>query len=135
LARDEMPVAFIDWDNAGPVDAIWELAHVTWLNAQLHDDDVAALNELGTASFRALQCRLVLDGYELDTRHRVGFVDRMIEFAVRSVRDEAITQGVAPETTSPAPDGFPVLWAIAWRARAAAWMMDHRSVIERAISV
>ncbi len=26
LARDGEPVAFIDWDNAGPVDADWELA-------------------------------------------------------------------------------------------------------------
>ena len=34
LARDSMPVAFIDWDNAGPVDAVWELAQVAWLNAQ-----------------------------------------------------------------------------------------------------
>jgi hypothetical protein len=39
LAREGRPVALIDWDNAGPVDATWELAQVAWLNVQLHDDD------------------------------------------------------------------------------------------------
>ena len=133
LASESMPVAFIDWDNAGPVDALWELAQVAWLNAQLHDDDVAELNALPDAATRIAQCASLLDGYELASPHRVGFVDRMIEFALRSARDEAVTHAVTADARSPAPDGFPILWGVTWRTRAACWMLDHRSELERAI--
>ena len=101
-----------------------------WLNAQLHDDDVAALNRLPPWQDRARQAQLLLDGYGLAATDRVGFVTRMIEFAVRSVRDEALACGVTPTTASPAENGFPTLWAITWRARAAAWMFEHKSELE-----
>jgi thiamine kinase-like enzyme len=130
----DVPVAFIDWDNAGPVDACWELAQIVWLNAQLHDDDVAAMNELPTLAQRANQARLILDGYGLERSDRVGFVDRMIEFAIRSTREEAINYNVVESSTSPGNDGFPVLWAVTWRARAAAWMLDHRQLLEATIA-
>ena len=133
LARESMPVAFIDWDNAGPVGAIWELAQVAWLNAQLHDDDVADMNELPDPAARFAQCAAILDGYELPSDQRVGFVDKMIEFAIRSAKDEAVTHAVSVATASPAPDGFPILWGVTWRARAACWMLDHRSELERSI--
>lgn len=120
LARDGLPVAFIDWDSAGPVDAQWELAEVVWLNAQLHDDDVADLNDLPSRTARIRQAALILDGYELPADQRAGFVDKMIEFAIRSARDEAMTHRVTPDTPSPAANGFPTLWAVAWRTRAAA---------------
>lgn len=134
LALEGLPTTFIDWDNAGPVDATWELAQVAWLNAQLHDDDVAELNGLPDPGERIRQCAAIVDGYELTARKREGFVDKMIEFALRSARDEAVTYAVAEETLSPAPDGFPVLWGVTWRARAACWMLDHRSEIQRAVS-
>jgi len=127
LARDGEPVAFIDWDDAGPAGHVWDLVNVVWLNAQLHDDDVAELDGLPAWRERARRARLVLDGYELPAAERAGFVDRMIEFAVRSARDEAIVCGVTPTTVSPGDDGFPTLWAITWRVRAAAWMYDHRA--------
>lgn len=134
LARDGMPVAFIDWDYAGPVDALWELAEVVWLNAQLHDDDVAALNDLGSPAARARQAALILDGYGLDRDGREGFVDRMIEFVVRCSREEAVTSNIGPDTSSPKENGYPLLWAMAWRTRAAAWMYDHRAILEATIN-
>lgn len=51
----------------------------------------------------------------------------------RSARDEAIVHQVAPPSPSPATDGFPLLWAITWRTRAAAWMLDHRRELETAV--
>ena len=134
LALDGRPVAFIDWDNAGPVDAVWELAQVVWLNAQLHDDDVAELNDLPDITVRARQCSAILDGYRLERAARAGFVDKMIEFAIRSARDEALQHGVTSDTPSPASNGFPLLWGITWRARAAAWMLDHRHELVAATS-
>lgn len=134
LAREGRPVAFIDWDTAGPVDALWELAEVCWLNSQLHDDDVGAAQSLPSPAERAAQCRLILDGYGLPRADRDGFVDMMIEFAVRSARDEAVQRPVEQDTASPAPDGYPLLWAVTWRTRAAAWMLDHRPMLQRAIT-
>ena len=134
LARDGEPIAFIDWDNAGPVDARWELAQVAWLNAQLHDDDVAEMNGLGDVAARAQQLALLVDGYGLPAGDRVGFVDAMVEIAVRSAREEAVQHDVGPGASATAADGFPVLWGITWRSRAAAWMLEHRSALEQALA-
>lgn len=133
LAKDGRPVAFIDWDNAGPLDPVWELAHVAWQNAQLYDEDIAEMNDLPDAAQRALQARLILDGYGLDYSDRVGFVDRMIHLAVWSAREEAIDFNVVPDTTSPSPSGYPVLWAVTWRTRSAAWMLDKRPMLQKII--
>jgi thiamine kinase-like enzyme len=133
LARDGMPIAFIDWDSAGPLDPLWELAHVIWQNAQLYDDDVSTLNHLPDADARARQARLIADGYRLSPSDRVDFVDRMIQLAIRSAREEAVRYDVAPPTESPAPDGYPILWAVAWRSRSAAWMLDHRDMLRKTV--
>ena len=133
LARDGMPVALIDWDNAGPVDAVWELAHVAWLNAQLVDDDVAERVGLGDAVARARQVGLIVDGYGLGHRDRYGFVDKLAEMAIRSARQEAIDYAVTADSEAFGGDGFPVLWAIAWRTRSAAWILDHRDLLAEAL--
>ena len=77
LACDGLPVAIIDWDYAGPVDAVWELAQLVWLNAQLHDDDVAAASGLPSPEDRATLAAAILDGYGLPGAEREGFVDRL----------------------------------------------------------
>jgi hypothetical protein len=128
VARDGVPVALVDWTLAGPVDRLDEVVATAWWNAQLHDDDVAERNNLPDAVTRARQLRLFLDGYELPTKHRADLVSRMIEFAIRDCAAEAARAHVTPESTDPAP-----LWALAWRARAASWMIHHRNLLERAV--
>jgi Phosphotransferase enzyme family len=134
IARDGRPVALVDFEFAGPVDAIWELAQATWLNAQLHDDDVAERHGLPGLPERARQARLILDGYGLPVRDREDFVDKMITFAVHSARAEAVEFGVTPETRAGVTStGYPFTWAITWRVRSASWMLTHRSRLQRAI--
>jgi hypothetical protein len=133
LAREGHPVAFIDWDNAGPVDPMWELAHVVWQNAQLYDDDVSELNSLPSATERAAQAKLILDGYRLDRATRSSFVDRMIQLAIWSAREEAVEYDVNSESVSPTRSGYPILWAITWRTRSAAWMLDHRQILQNVL--
>jgi len=58
IARDGRPEALIDWEYAGPVDASWDLAQAMWLNAQLHDDDIAERLGLPDAA-RSSVARLV----------------------------------------------------------------------------
>lgn len=136
IARDGQPVALVDWELAGPVDAVWELAQTAWLNAQLHDDDLAERLNLPEAAARASQLRLILDGYGLPARHRADFLDKMIEYAVHSAREDAIEANVTYETTSAiSGGGYPVLWGITWRTRSASWMLRNRSLLQRAITV
>lgn len=133
IARDGQPAALIDFEFAGPVDAMWELAQAAWLNAQLHDDDVAELAGLPDLAARGRQLRLILDGYGLPSGQRRDFVDKMITFAVHSARAEAVEAGVTPETTSGVTGtGYPFAWAITWRSRSASWMLTNRSSLQRA---
>lgn len=129
IARDGRPVAFIDWTLAGPVDRLDEVVAAAWWHAQLHDDDVAERHHLPDAATRAKQLRLFLDGYELHRAGRRELVGRMIEFAIRDCSAEAVRAGITPDSTDPAP-----LWALAWRARAAGWMIRHRTLLERAVT-
>ena len=57
----------------------------------------------------------------------IHFVTKMIEYAIRDCAAEAIQAQVTP-----AQGDSTALWAIAWRARSAAWMIRHRHLLEHA---
>lgn len=125
---DGLPYAFIDWETAGPVDPLYDLAQACWLNAQLHDEEVTERVGLPSLEIRAEQARQILDGYELPTVAREGFVDRMIEFAVHDAAAQVPDVTIAPDTHD-AKD----LWALTWRVRSAGWMLRHRQALQRAL--
>lgn len=134
VALDGTPYAFIDWEYAGPVDAMWELAHVAWQNAHLFDDDIAERVGLPSPEARARQLRLLVDAYGATPDERIGMVDRMVTLAVHEARAEAVAARVTPESTQALlPDGYPVLWAVTWRARSASWMLAHRTTLMAAL--
>lgn len=123
VAREGRPVALLDWEFAGPVDRLQEVAHAAWLNAQLYADDV--ITPATTDRLRRLG--LFVDGYGLEAAERELFVDRLIEVAVLSAANEADDANVTPETkTGP-------LWGVTWRVRSAAWMMKNRGLLEGAV--
>jgi len=131
---DKGQASFIDWDFSGPVDARWELAESTWLNCQLHDDDVADSCGLPGPAQRARQVRYMIDAYGLSKKDRSTFVDEMIDFAVHSARWESHLFNIEPSSTSAVTEsGFPVMWAITWRVRSASWMIANRSLLMGAI--
>ena len=129
VARDGLPAAFIDWVTAGPADPLEEIAATAWLNAQLHDDDVAERQGLPGAQERAVQLRHFADGYQLAAAGRRALVTAMIGYAIRDSAAEAVQAGVTPHAGD-----CSALWAIAWRARSAAWMVRHRTMLENALS-
>ena len=133
MARDGLPVALIDWEVAGPVDPLVELAQACWLNAKLHDDIVAAREGLPPLADRARQLRAIVDAYGLSRGQRRGFVDRIIEFVVHDTAEQADEAGVTPDTTPDTTDPR-LVWALAWRARAAAWLLRHRRTLQNALS-
>ena len=126
-------IALIDWERAGPVDPLVELAQACWSNAKLHDDLVAEREGLPSVGGRAQHLRAIVDAYGLSRAQRRGFVDRIIEFAVHDAADEANLAHITADTT---PDQIDpqVPWAVAWRIRAAAWQLRHRKVFERALA-
>ncbi|MEU4689846.1 phosphotransferase [Actinoplanes sp. NPDC023714] len=124
--------AFIDWEFAGPVDRLWELAEAVWLNAQLVDDDVVEMQGLPDALTRARHARAIVDGYGLSRNARDELVDRLADVAIHSARHEAVAHGVTIDSTAAiAGDGYPVLWGITWRARSASWIARNRTTIRR----
>jgi len=82
------------------------------------------------AAERARQLAAIVDGYGLAARQRHGFLDQIIEFAICDTAWEADDAAVTPETTT-----HPIaLWAMAWRARSAAWMIRHRRTLDNALT-
>jgi Ser/Thr protein kinase RdoA (MazF antagonist) len=133
VARGGRAIALIDWERAGPVDPLVELAQACWLNAKLHDDLVAEREGLPSVEDRARQMRAIVDGYELSAADRHRLMDRIIEFTVCAAADEADLAHIAPEST-PSELDKQVPWALAWRIRAAAWQLRHRAILEQALA-
>jgi GNAT superfamily N-acetyltransferase len=130
VLREAMPYAFIDWDFAGPVDRVDEVASTAMLNANLYSDDIIELNGLPSLDYRLGQLRaVVVDGYELPSEDREGVVDRMLESTVRSMAADTWEAGVTPETKE-----SDALWALAWQARTADWLLRNRGALEGALS-
>ncbi len=130
VARAGLPVGLIDWEFAGPVDPLVELAQLCWLNAKLHDDIVAAREGLPPLAERARQLAAIVDAYGLTARQRAGFLDTIVEFVISDTAWEADDAAVTPEMTS-----HPIaLWAMAWRARSAAWLIRNRRPLQAALT-
>ncbi len=128
VSRRQIPVALIDWELAGPVDPLVDLAQAAWLNAQLHGDDDADIDELAPLSERIAQLKAIVDAYGLSTNQRRGFLELMIEVVVHDTAFQADEANVTKATVDPEP-----MWGMAWRARAAVWLMRERRTLQRAI--
>ena len=133
VAREGMPIALIDWERAGPVDPLVDLAQACWNNANLYDDVVADSEGLPPLSERARQLRAMVDAYGLGSRERRGFLDTTVEIAVHATAEEADEAGVTPETVSAETDDS-VVWRLSWRARSVSWMLRHRQALENALA-
>jgi len=128
VARNAHPVALIDWETAGPIDPLIECAQAGWLNAQLHDDDVAEIAGLPDAATRLGQLRAFAEGYGLSRAQRSALPGEMAAFAAHAAAAEARDAHVTRSG-----GGRDAAWGIAWRARAAAWMLRNRADIARAL--
>ena len=122
ISQRGWPVAFIDWEVAGPVDRLTEIAMAAWNNAQLYDDDVAAMNGLPDTARRMRQVRIFAEAYGLPTagRHRLAY--RIIEFAAQSAASEVVEQEITPRT-----EHAPRVWGIAW-------LLRNRPALEAALA-
>jgi hypothetical protein len=127
LTKKQKPYLLIDWEFAGPLDPMIELARTCWLFAQLHDDDIAAMYALPEPQKRASQVRLICDAYGLDKRRRTLIPNLIIETIICETAHEAIDQSIKPRDYGP-------LWGLAWRARSLYWVSRHYDLLRRALS-
>ncbi len=126
------PHGFFDWEYAGPVDPVVELAQLCWLNAKFHDPVVSEIERLPPVESRLGTLRAMVDGYELPVADRAKLIQYMIEVATVAAAGEAEFAGVRPDGAIGASDEE-TMWAIAWRTRSAATMIEHRRKLVDAI--
>jgi aminoglycoside phosphotransferase (APT) family kinase protein len=132
ISRGGVPVALIDWEWAGPVDPLIELAQVCWLNAGLHDDIVAQREGLPSIAERGRRLRAIVEGYGLASTQRQELVTLISEVAIHDTAAEADRADIGLES-SPAALDPQVPWAMAWRARAASWQLRHRTALQQVL--
>lgn len=116
------PIGVVDWEFAGAIDAITELARVCWLFVQLVDDDLGVLYDLPSPEKRAEQVRMMVDIYGLTIEQRYTFLDRIIETIICETAHEAID----PKLTF---DSHGSLWGFAWRTRSLYWIWRNRDIL------
>ncbi|MHB1928761.1 MAG: hypothetical protein ACYDEN_03810 [Acidimicrobiales bacterium] len=62
-------------------------------------------------------------------------MSKLVAVAVHAARAEAATAKVAPESTDALDaNGYPVMWAITWRARRASWDAPPPALLEQAFT-
>lgn len=126
LTKNAMPAALIDWEMAGPLDPVIELARVCWLFPQLFDDDLKAIHDLPSAEKRAAQVRMICDAYGLPPGQRSVFLEKILEAVICETAHEAIDTNITYETEGS-------LWGIAWRTRSLYWIWRNRDTIQQAL--
>ena len=119
----KFPTGLVDWEYAGAIDAVTELARVCWLFVQLHDDDLGKLYDLPPPEKRAEQVRMMVDEYGLTENQRHNFFDRIIETIICETAHEAIDPNLTFDSNGS-------LWGFAWRTRSLYWIWRHADIIK-----
>ena len=122
LTDGTLPTGLVDWEFAGPIDAVTEFARVCWLFVQLHDDDLGTLYDLPSPQKRAEQVRMMADIYGLTASQRRTFVDRIIETVICETAHEAIDPKLTFESNGS-------LWGFAWRTRSLYWIWRNKDIL------
>lgn len=114
---DGLPVAFIDWDSAGPGPRAMDLAHVVWRWAVISETDVVPLDE------QVRRVRLMCDAYGA-ALHRRSISDTILATQDRVISDIANTLRRA--------DAHSGYWqrALEWHRGERAWFAAHRQAFD-----
>ncbi len=128
LVLPDRSISLVDWDEAGPVDPMIDFAQTAWTCSNLYSPDVVEMNALAPAGERAATLGAMVDAYGLDAAQRETFVRTMIDFAIHSTAADADDWHVTPEEAD-----HQAAWGLAWRARAASWMLRNRALLEEAV--
>jgi thiamine kinase-like enzyme len=126
ITKNNKPIGIVDWEYAGPIDTIIELARVCWLFPQLHDDDIGKLYDLPPPEKRGEQIKIILDAYELNKNDRKGFIEKIMETIICETAHEAIDENITFDSVGK-------LWGMAWRNRSLYWILRNKKTLENKI--
>jgi len=107
----------IDWECAGPICPIVELARVCWVFLPSLDNNSEEFNII-----RAEQIRMMIDTYGLEKFDRNKFFDTMIDTIIYDTKNAV--RNVTHDTVGK-------LWGIAWRNKNLCWMWQNKRLIKR----
>lgn len=126
ITQNGYPKVLVDWEYAGMLDPLVELARVCWLFPQLVDDDLQALYNLPSPEKRANQVRIICDGYGLEKSKREQLTEQIIEVIVCETAHEAIDPAITFEDVG-------CLWGFAWRTRSLYWVWRNKEILRKAL--
>ncbi|MBO1336557.1 phosphotransferase [Streptomyces sp. VRA16 Mangrove soil] len=112
------PVAFIDWDLAGPGRRVEDVAHVCWQYLELGPD-------AGDVAEAARRMRLVCDAYGLDDAGRAALPDTVLWWQDRCRRGIA----AAADAGDPAMRRLRAIGAVERLRAAHDWVAAHRDAL------
>jgi aminoglycoside phosphotransferase (APT) family kinase protein len=115
-----IPVAFIDWDSAGPGSRAVDLGHTAWYWAVISETDVLPLDE------QVRRVRLMCDAYG-DAVDRRSVPDAILAAQQRTIHNIAATSRRA--------DADAPYWrrALEWHRGERDWFATHRQAFERGL--
>jgi hypothetical protein len=120
--RDDVPVAFIDFDLAAPGSPLEDVGYMAWLWC------VSSKPGAPSVEAQATQVRVLADGYGLSARERELLVDAMLERQSRNAR----FWGELPSGSVDATQEQ-IAERIAWSRREHAFTAEHRRVFAAAL--
>jgi len=121
-------IGLIDWENAGPIDPLIELANVCWWFAQLFDDDLYKPFIFPSVKERSEQIKLILDAYGLNKNERKIYFEKLLELIITETAYDSIYRNVKIDTIGN-------LWDLAWRSRSLYWIWCNKEIIKKGIGI
>lgn len=86
IYRDEVAVAFVDWDFARPEVPAWDVAHLVWQFCPLDDDAGCRGRGFAESPDRTARMAALVDAYGLAREDRRGLFDLIVR-RVRATRE------------------------------------------------
>ena len=132
LVTSAESVSLIDWEFAGPIVRLDEIAATCWLAMRFHDPEVDAVAPLTSLQEKVELLRAFLDAYGLERALWPAVVQGMSDYAIRDTAYEATRLNISAGEAA-TDDSVP--WRLAWRSRSAAWIIRHRAEILHLLGV
>lgn len=132
LVTSAESVSLIDWEFAGPIVRLDEIAATCWLAMRFHDPEVDAVAPLTSLEEKVELLRAFLDAYGLERALWPAVVQGMSDYAIRDTAYEATRLNISAGEAA-TDDSVP--WRLAWRSRSAAWIIRHRAEILHLLGV
>ncbi|WP_405872643.1 phosphotransferase [Streptomyces sp. NBC_00005] len=123
--RDDLPVAFIDFDTAAPGDPLEDLGYLAWTWC------VSSRPDRGPVTVQAAQVRLLADSYGLAPHRRMGLIDAMLDRQARNARwwQEHLDRPARPHGA----DDHRIADRVAWSMREHDYTAAHRAEFAAAL--